>query len=184
VLHYFAYIRYIFFLTKTDEYDDEPGIDIGFVASPGIAFDEEGEFRHNYIGYAVKDINSDGVPELLIMTDFPSVLSLFTLKDNEPVHLDSYWSRYYGRFAAGGTIYVSAIFNSGGTVCSFELKPGATVLTALTEYSFKVDFDGEGFSYEIAGDERILTDDEFQAWLEQYTNPPNPMPLTFIPIEQ
>ena len=70
------------------------------------------KYIDNSLGYAVADINNDGTPELLLIENKSwlnpkeiFVHSLFTLKDNEPVHLRSYWSSGYSRFAADGTIY-------------------------------------------------------------------------------
>ncbi|MCL2495134.1 MAG: hypothetical protein FWE98_05700 [Oscillospiraceae bacterium] len=154
----------------------------GIADTPGFWIND-GEFRHNYIGYAIKDINKDGIPELLILTAEMRMLSLFTLKGNEPVHLDSYWIRSAGRLAADGTIYVKG---SPGSWASYKLEPGAVELTTLTEYGYETHWENEKIVIRILSDdeERIITPEKFDEMQEKYSNPPNPMQLTFIPIEQ
>jgi len=126
-----------------------------------------------YIGYAIEDINADGTPELIILhspsEDELHPLALFTLQDNEPVHLLTYRHREIGDITEDGTIYVTGIVATGGDMRSYRLEPGAAELTMLTEYRYSIyDDDAE----------------EFQALQEKYINPPNPMHLIFIPIEQ
>ena len=142
------------------------------------------------LGYAVVDINNDGIPELLLLSEESWVTdeegryihSLFTLKDNQPVNISAYSSRHRGYLAADGTIYTSS---SGGAphhiLASYKLKPGATELTKLTEYHA---YSGDCFIGPLEGERQPITQAEFSKLLEQYDNPPNPMPLNFIPVEQ
>ena len=140
------------------------------------------------LGYAVKDINDDGVPELLLgynNFDRPVILSLFTLKENTPVNLEFFWSRHIGSLAVDGTIYISSSKAAlSRQLLSYELEPNATSLSLLTEYTR--DFSGsEDVFFEGAdGERQVITEEEYNALHEQYSNPPNHMPLTFIPIEQ
>jgi len=177
---------------RNDVYDDKlwTWFDAGITVPPGLAFDEDDEFRHNSIGYAIKDINNDGVPELLIMSDLPYVLSLFTLKDNEPVHLESYEHRRLGAFAADGTIYTSIYSGAGAwDLYSHELKKGASELTELTQFYYYTHFsepppNNINYYQVIDGEEHDISKEKFLEIQEKYENPPNPMPLTFISIEQ
>jgi len=151
------------------------------------------------LGYAVVDINHDGIPELLLLTKEspynpkePFIHSLFTLKDDQPVNVGYYWGRHRGHLAADGTIYTRG---SGGGSCttlgSFKLKPGAAELTQLTEYESDYfpgdDTNNAGFPYFfklVDGKNQYITEKEFWALCEKYENPAKPMKLNFIPIEQ
>jgi len=139
------------------------------------------------LAYAVKDINGDGVQELLLLTDeYPDNpnMALYTLKDGEPVGLDVFGYRYRGHLAADGTIYTSGSSGAAYThLTSLRLKSGAAELTQLTEYHS----DHAEFAYYFSvvdGRNQYITRDEFLALWDKYENPPNCMKLRFIPIEQ
>ena len=155
----------------------------------------DSDYPEGSFGYAIVDINRDGVEELLMLRkDFwewehgrgPITLALFTLKDNKPVLLDAFWSRYIGNLTADGTIYVSDDRASQGRqLCSYKLNAGASELAQLSEYTcllneriphtyFKGNYDNQ----------QPITEEEYNELHEKYTNPPNPMPLNFITIEQ
>ena len=179
-------LKWIFVANNRWEYKlwDDWGINPGIRAIPEIALGDAGK----YVGYAIKDINDDSTPELLILFSPPNgkhPLALFTLQDDTPVHLLTYRYREVGGIADDGTIYVSYAIGGGGNMRSYKLEPGAAELTMLTEYDYVVQwYDDDHQFYRIEGDERIYTEEEIDALLETYCNPPNPMQLTFIPIEQ
>ena len=134
-------------------------------------------------GYAIKDINKDGIVELIILQNEEEnfMCSIYTLKHGKPVNLDYYGRRFPGRLTADGTIYQTQYGGTSRFMKSSRLKAGASELTLLTEYymehpdCYKGAYDGE---------REPITEEEWEAVWEQYSNPPNPMPLTFIPIEQ
>jgi hypothetical protein len=132
--------------------------------------------------YAVVDINKDGILELLTNLSVPAdhVTTLYTLKDNEPVELSWYSVRNRGHFAADGTIYHVGSGGTVGSLSSYKLKPGASELTQLTSYYCEP----HGHYQVINGKDVPTAWEEYDALREKYDNPPNPMPLTFIPIEQ
>jgi len=158
---------------------------------------ENDVYQKGFMGYAVKDINQDGVPELIILSkaydgkNVPFIYSIFTLKNNKPVNIGIYWSRNKGKLAADGTIYN---LSSGGAAYthfySYRLKSGASKLTLLTEYQSDTNDDrypdkSIDIYYQVVDGEKIfITRDEFfnDLW-DKYDNPPNPMPLDFIPID-
>jgi len=147
-------------------------------------------FEMDDLGYAVQDINGDGVPELLLLTkgeysgfaaeENPFILTLFTLTNDRPVHLAYYWRRERAQLAADGIIYfVAGLGGSYSGLRSFQLETGASELTQLTEYHRE-----SGNFYKGTYGEQSMPEDEFNRLYELYSNPPNPMQLTFIPIEQ
>jgi len=143
------------------------------------------------LGYAIKDINNDGIPELLLL-DLNNVgwgtyegffvYALFTLKDNKPVQLGQYWRRDYAGLTMDGTIYR---VGSGGAksalLTTYKLKQNAAELTKVKEHMGDLGI----VCYEIKDEnQQFITDEEFLELWEFYSSPPNPMQFTFIPIEQ
>jgi len=140
------------------------------------------------LGYAITDINRDGIPELVILKEnSPNVLSLHTLKGDTPVYLLNDWGRYsYGQFAADGTLYCQDISSGGCFFYSYRLEPSADRLTDADNnlFMFMHDEYYRGFSNSKGAGERGLTEKEYQAIYKEFNSPANPMPLTYIPIEQ
>lgn len=152
------------------------------------------EATRGRLGYAVKDINKDGIPELVILTDdyYGSekafIYTLFTLKDNKPLFLEHFWSRSSGEIAADGTIHSSGSSSAeSGSNEIYILEPHAAALTLVAGYEYdhwpSVNKD---IYYKMVNGERVTIDEkEYQSILKQYADPDeNPMKLNFIPIEQ
>lgn len=143
----------------------------------------------NDLGYAIADINNDGISELLLLnlTNFgwgsfeePFIHALFTLKDDVPVQLGQYWRRKHIQLAADGTIYLVA--GHRDHLSSYKLYANATDLTKLTEYND--DGNANCFIGPWDGEQESIAEEEYIVLLKKYNNPPNPMKLNFIPIEQ
>jgi len=150
-------------------------------------------FEMDDLGYAIKDINKDGTPELLLLTsaenysinfvpsvERPFILSLFTLVKGKPVHLAYYWRRERVQIAADGTIYFIGGFGGSYTrLYTYELEARAGELTQLSEY---IRESGSFFRGPYGG--QPMEEDEFNELVQGYVNLPSPMQFQFIPIEQ
>jgi len=88
----------------------------------------EAAFERN-MGYALRDINGDGSPELFILADedyaLPGfVYAIYTLHGGEPVLAGAYWSRHHCAVGKDGLVYV---ISSGGAddtlAASYVLDP-------------------------------------------------------------
>jgi len=180
--------KFVYTLSNGLELDDSYSGKTGIAEIPA-AFYRNGNFDNGSIGYAIKDINNDGIPELMLLnndhysTNEQFVLSLFTLNNDVPVFLEHYWVRSYARFAADGTIYN---IGSGGAATTYlskyKLEPDSTELTKLPG-EYMSDW-GPIFVEIIDDDRKSIAEKEFYKLLELYSNPPSPMKLNFIPIEQ
>jgi len=145
-------------------------------------------FEPEDLGYAVADINNDGVPELVLLamnylsaTDEPFILSLFTLADGSPVHLAYYWRRERARLTANGTVYVvSGLGGSWTGLRSYRLDANAAELTRLTEYSRE----SNNFYGRSRYSGEVIAEEEFNMLCALYSAPVNPMSFNFIPIGQ
>jgi hypothetical protein len=145
--------------------------------------------RISTLGYALVDLNNDGVLELLLgsmdglSNSAPN--SIFVLKDGQPVLLISFWSRNRGVISSDGIIYS---VGSGGAaytyLSSFRLDRNADTLTQLTDMRSDYSFPEEKPYYIQVMDDRnhYISQQEFFDFCIMYDNPPNRMKLTFIPI--
>ncbi|MCL2195447.1 MAG: hypothetical protein FWB76_05790 [Oscillospiraceae bacterium] len=125
-------------------------------------------------GFAVVDINNDGVLELVLLrhTEVPPEIgqsdymlsAIYTVHHHEAIRLNS-WPLSNGVvLTADGIIYSYATGSRGEMFrSSYNLAPNATLLTHLSLVR-QNEYDGLAF------------------W--SYIDPPNPMQFNFIPIEQ
>ena len=72
----------------------------------------------NAFGYTMKDLNGDGVDELILMLDEYYIIAIFTMKDGTPVLLDTYIPRGQAVIRDNGDIYVYA---NGGAMISLTM---------------------------------------------------------------
>ncbi|MCL2446307.1 MAG: hypothetical protein FWD06_06030 [Oscillospiraceae bacterium] len=140
-------------------------------------------------GFMIADINGDGIDELIVMGQFegqdPHMIALFTQHNGVAVRLGSWTHRASAVLTVDGIIYDRASNSSESSVhTSAKLEPGATRLTTLSfhEHDF---IDGQNVMRTSPdGEWQPSSEEEIQALWHNLINPPNPMPLTFIPIEQ
>ena len=132
--------------------------------------------------FAVADINSDGIPELVLRGCCQMLVALYTLQDDEPVRLAIGGASRFGfSLAADGTVLGTTAQMGPFTLHFHKLEPGAAELTRLSVVH--ISFDEEGFWHENTdGYVREITEEEYWELEERHSNPPNPMPLEFIPI--
>ena len=160
----------------------------GFADAPSYAF-SFGAFQHGYVGYAIQDINSDGVPELLLLNKEETILSFFTLKDNKPVHLGGYARRVYCRgIAADGTIHTGGSSSAASGVNEiYKLEPHAAELTFVVrhDYDYWPPEEVDTYHKEVDGVGEDITEEDYKAIAKKYADPEkSPMKLNFISIEQ
>ena len=152
----------------------------------GIGF---AEFPHDKLGYAVADINNDGIPELLLGTieeleeSYPN--SIFALREGKPVFVESFWSRSRGVISTDGIIYCVGSGSAAYTyLISYRLDKNADTLTELTFFKSDYSMSDEKpyFVQVVNGRNRYITEQEFSNVFEEYMNPLGTMNLTVIPI--
>ena len=167
-------------LMRREEYGFGEDLEIvGFVEYP----------HDSTLGYALIDLNNDGVLELLLGSidglNNSAPNSVFILKDGQPVLLTSFWSRSRGVVTADGTIYS---MGSGGAaytyLSSLKLDKNSNTLTELTnirsDYSF---LEEKPYYFQVMdGRNHYIPYQEFFDFCMMYDNPPDRMKLTFIPI--
>ena len=102
------------------------------------------EAQDAVLGYAVKDINGDGVPELFVITEeYGDICAIYTLRGGRPALVGGYWSRYRCSLDTDGTFYISG---SSGAASShsgtYSLIPGSVELRLIRMVGME-DYDEE-----------------------------------------
>ena len=69
------------------------------------------EARHSNLGYALRDINNDGIPELFIISEEYSIHAIYSLYEGAPVLIGGFWPRHSCAVDDTGILY---IWSSGG----------------------------------------------------------------------
>lgn len=149
-----------------------------------IMYGETGELLEN-IGYFIKDLNNDGVPELMIgeNADYDGtgeksyVYSCFGVKDDEPVLLFEGWARSTNSWLGGDRFYY---FGSNGAMSSifgsFHLNDNGTDII-WEDYYFSDDkpSGGLGLYHNTSGifdasvsDELNISEDDFWNMRDNY----------------
>ena len=70
------------------------------------------QYSAGEFGYAIRDINEDGFPELFILvrddySEGDTVIAIFTIHENKTVLVDAFWSRKRCTVDMDGTIYIN-----------------------------------------------------------------------------
>ena len=131
-----------------------------------------GEVLKQTLGYAIKDINGDGIPEMVILSKKYRVIGVFTLVDKKPYLLDGYWDRYRCAIDASGLLY---IVGSGGAyytnwkVQQLAKRNGKLILVA----AFGIDgtegkSDKPRYYKMIDGHKTIINESEFKAFTKKH----------------
>ncbi len=69
------------------------------------------DYYNYFYQYAIKDLNGDGIPELVLLLEDGTVLALFSMYEGKPILLDTFWHRYACSIDDDGDLLVSG---SGG----------------------------------------------------------------------
>ena len=144
-----------------------------------------------HVGYAVKDLDMDGTPEIIIAgieytNDSKEVFDIYTLAEGKAVRLAmSYFrDRYYLR--SDDTLLNFGSGGAGHTLYCVMHKEGDQLVTDQTVYTF---YDGDsrdgnyrdsGYSYEPGPDSVRLTNAEFQVAVTELESTITLPPLTQI----
>lgn len=124
------------------------------------------------IGSAEKDLNGDGVNELVILDSGYRVLAIFTTLNGKPVLLDSYYDLRSAFIDAEGNIHVrQRILPGNEDDCEYfvyEITDGK--LEAKVAIGVKYDKDGTANSrYKVVNGEKVdITADEYNALYTEY----------------
>ena len=146
------------------------------------------------VGYSLKDIDKDGVPELLIAglgtEDFSEqmIYDLYTLVDGSPVQLAFSYARNRWYLRSDNTLLNEGSSGAANSSCNLYRKVGEElvgfegVMTYPTEDQSGVRFyfQSGSVSYEPRPEDRVIGDTEFNAKWSEYQSSVFVPPLTKI----
>ena len=144
-----------------------------------------------HVGYAMKDLDEDGTPEIIIAgieytNDSKEVFDIYTLEDGKAVRLamSHFRDRYYLR--TDDTLLNEGSSGAGHTLYCVMHKEGDQLVTDQTVFTF---YDGDsrdgnyrqaGYAYEPGPDSVRLTNAEFQVAVAELESTIYLPPLTQI----
>ena len=126
----------------------------------------------NAFGYAIKDINGDGCPELVLLFQDYTVFAIFSTVNGQPNLLDAYWPRNSCAIDAQGIIYTHG---SGGAYAtlntSYKISSDGSKLILIQEFGVDghIGTENKPNYYKIIdGHKTIITESEFEALQKKY----------------
>lgn len=148
--------------------------DSGFTFYSGRgASDRAMPYHKLHCGYARKDLNGDGIEELILLSDY-FIVAVFSMSEEKPVLLGNYWARNCCWIDADGNLHVNG---SGGadysTNAVYRIADGGATLELIAEFgTCGHDWEGDVAItkyYQVVDGERVsITKEECDALAEQY----------------
>ena len=117
-------------------------------------------------GYAVKDVNGDGVEELFLLTKDFQIVTLFTQHVGKPVLLEDFWNRKKGYVNENGQIMIggsNGVAADSQEIYRFNTATGRLVLEEALGYDGLTE-DLKVICYHQIGEEKTyISEEEFNA---------------------
>ncbi|MDR0883800.1 MAG: hypothetical protein LBN05_04245 [Oscillospiraceae bacterium] len=152
-------------------------------------------------GYAIEDINHDGVDELVIMSKNYNIVGLYAVVKNQATVVELFTNRFKCKILADGTIYIAAssgAMDNENARCILR-KDALYVLDAISSQSgVKDEANGVVFHKTVEDKKKKITEEQYEKALKDYpswgyvperktttcygTNPAKESGLRFIPI--
>ena len=130
-----------------------------------------GELIKKHVGYAIKDLNGDGINEMILLSDNYFVIGVFTLVDNKPFLLDGFCNRYTCDITGSGLLYIHSSSGAGdGYDKKCQILPNGKEITEIERYGVSThisyiveNFVGKQFQYYkvVNGKAEIISEKEF-----------------------
>jgi len=144
----------------------------------------DSNYNQQNLGYAIKDINGDYVPELVLLTKEFFVLGAFSFANNKPQLLGGYWDRHTCEIDASGLFYVHN--RSGASNGEWVVQQVSTDRCQLTDLEKYVSYDHSGdYGYYKVIDGRTYTinESEMNTFWEAFSSVSTKnIGLEFVPL--
>lgn len=123
---------------KTDIYNEINDDDLNrlwFSMSVEISSYPNFAMQKDSFGYALKDLNNDSKPELILLMKDYTILAIFSMVDGTPKLLDTFWPRHRCAIYDSGILYT---LSSGGSTyweyATYRIAQDGSKLIALEQY--------------------------------------------------
>ncbi len=142
---------------------------------PGIGQEDSVSPHHKLgCGYSVKDLNGDGVDELVLMNKDYYIMAIFSYSNEKPVLLGNYWERNSCWIDGDGLLHNNG--SSGAdrsTSAIYKIADGGESLELISEFGTNghewVDDVAYTKYYKVVGSEKVsIIESEYNALVEQY----------------
>jgi len=165
----------LFGITDTQQgewFDDLNSSLLDFYGSPDLRFTE--------VKYAVKDLNGDGIFELILIRDYGGnyeVIAIFSTVDGKPFLLDHFWNRKKCYIGHDGLIYIcgsNGADSNSRTMC--RIAEGGASLEVIDEFGLDghewIDGVAVQTYYKLENGEKIsISEEEYQELSMKYPYP-------------
>lgn len=132
----------------------------------GTTYAKNGKYA---FGYAKKDLNNDGIEELILMTDLYKIVTVFTMKDGKVTVVEGTaytWIDENGFFRK--QLSTGGLVDRDGEVFVYEIKDGELKPRIALGYQVNIYLEKEGW-YRIEGNSKVaLSKEEGEALYAQY----------------
>ena len=149
----------------------------GYLFYPGGEKDDSQSLYYRLkCGYAIKDLNKDGVDELVLLNENYTVVAIFSYADEKAILLGNYTPQGSCRIDGDGLIHV---FSSSGTAylshSVYKIANGGKELELIVEFGSDgyewIDGVAHTKHYKLLdGDKVTITRTEYRTLAEQYGN--------------
>jgi len=142
-----------------------------FLFHPGRGKDDHNSPHYKLsFEYAIKDLNGDGIDELVLLTDEYIVIAVFSMADGKPVLLGDYQPRGSCWIDENGWIHNNG---SSGAMCwsntVYKIAEGGASLELIVEFgACDHDFPNVPYYHLVNGEKVNITEAEHDALEEQY----------------
>lgn len=118
-------------------------------------------------GYALKDINGDGITELILLREDYFVLAVFTLDSDKAQLLDAYWYKHRGMILESGELLT--LTTSSANIYEYNIQELSNHSAELS--TVKTFGENEKGYYEVVDTETTILDEKsFNGVLSKYPN--------------
>ena len=117
----------------------------------------------NAFGYAIKDLNENGSPELILLLQDYTVLAIFSTVNKKPYLLDACWSKNQYTIDKSGTLYIRTHIEAGfDRNALYQVSKDDSELVLIDEFGLN-GFNAEtqeSIFYKLAGGQKQKIDEK------------------------
>lgn len=127
---------------------------------------------YEQFGYTLKDLNDDGINELILRLDNHEVIALFTLLNGKPILLGNFWNRKNCWIDPDGYLHISGSSGADKSVMQIYRISNETGELILLEEGGTDGYDeisSNTLYYKLVNNEKVyITQEEYDTWKQDF----------------